>query len=1694
MRPIDYVEAFTATPGPFSEILEAIVSGSDAWLRGDAEFKELQPVKRLLALSREEQHDALLAVFQEIGLFHDRYRKRVEQVNDRAAREILLPLCSSAACLLKRNHKLSQDEWARVLGDIAKYKYIVVDYEHVYTKLLLTQLERNAERWISLSQPLREAMIVVSKRIGTTSSNAPHQKAAERFATILRRFEAKAEFLSRPPEEWHAWTEAALREAASTLDPQLTSLPAFPSTRGDPLHEAYAIAQAFCGEAMAQIDRFPLDIRKVNATQTAMAFEPRSHILIAAIRWSVWLRVIGRSVAAFVEGYPHVRDTSHLMTHFVERLAQKRSDLTEAQVADIVQLGDPARHHGRCWVPDAAMINLLWHHSRKHALSGEACQQITRLYESLCRRMLVLSGREQERLTMLRGTVSASASTLPTPSSTSPGDPRQTAAFLLDNYITTLAQRPLMTQRPGEDPRPTTLDDILATTPDMQQEVLREALVMLEWLRTPEHPPPPPRWDKWHLECVPHHIIESLCLAILHRQPPLCDELLLMLGDAVLHPYGGSLNAEGIIPFAILLERTLARSEPTVDLRQMAARLGEAMARRRQPSEQRLAELLTSYASGLDPQRPSTHHRSANLPESDAATRKRHAALLDALHEVGRLGEWAYPEFRERPEMQAILGLPDAERSTMLLRLFDELGSAAARVKDDSEDGLDWLNFHEHTRAHVSVMAIQWMLERPLGLDEAEWARILGNLARYRILWMWPFQTHLPATFEALSRDADAWTSIAPETAALIEKVGSSICGITYEKSHMMLNEKLRSVLQRFTGGTSKETKTPGLPALPAASPTTRTEITFLLSQLAREVVDMEVFRGHVFGGCPSFATLCALPADRFPELLRQATERHEVLVGPDGMMNTGGWSTNPGCRERLALLEIIATHLPKAVEGKPHVINYLCAWVASQQNWATAFDRVEDGLLRAVEKHAKAQDVMPAMAAWVTIARERWTKYPKTYASKIKRSGPLLNDELIIDLDPGEPWAAQALTDVNGAAPAARAAWTHLIDHCMGASGSAPSAKWAARATDLIKAIGKRDFEAAILRWLPLTSEARTTVATTGYLQLPIGSIMLLDRSMSTLRGLSWAVALAPTPTNAPDIARALGKLVISAYRKIPQRGPRAILVGNAAIHALGQMKGPDALGQLAMLRVKVKFGTGQKMLEKALVAAATREGLPRDEIEELAVPSYGMTDVGLRREEIGEFIAELRIEPGGSLELTFTKMAVDAKGKPAKAQRSVPAVIKSDFADDLKELKAAAKDIASMLPAQRDRIDSLFVDNKSWPLATWRERYLDHPLVGTIARRLIWTFTPAPGAKAAPTAHAAWLDERASLVTVGGEPFTPAEGTTVSLWHPINHATDDILAWRRFFEDRQIRQPFKQAHREVYILTDAERNTNTYSNRYAAHIIRQHQFNALCAARHWKNKLRLMVDAEYPPATRHLRAFGLRAEFWIEGAGDDYGVHTNEAGTFHFLATDQVRFYNEGAAQGIAHASGGGAYVRDRAAPGNPVNEPLSLDQIPPLAFSEIMRDVDLFVGVGSIGNNPQWADGGPTNEHRDYWWHFSFGEMSESGRTRRDILSRLVPRLKIASVCTLAEQFLIVKGKLRTYKIHLGSGNILMEPNDQYLCIVPSSREEALGTASGGPGVFLPFEGDRTLSIILSKAFMLAADDTIADPSIRSQIARK
>lgn len=715
------------------------------------------------------------------------------------------------------------------------------------------------------------------------------------------------------------------------------------------------------------------------------------------------------------------------------------------------------------------------------------------------------------------------------------------------------------------------------------------------------------------------------------------------------------------------------------------------------------------------------------------------------------------------------------------------------------------------------------------------------------------------------------------------------------------------------------------------------------------------------------------------------------------------------------------------------------------------------------------------------------------------RRIEKLVGRGAIFQLAPGEAWSDAALADLASMPEEMRVEWTALLSQCSSANVAAPSSAWSKSAATALERIGFQEFKNRAVRWFALVDQPRTQH------EAQFHEDFIMVTHADVLRGLAWCCSVFEDH----QLAQTLGRLAISAYRKVPGFGPRAAKVGNAAITALGIMPGQEGIHQLSLVKLRLKSRPAQAAIEKALTGAAERAGLPVDEIEEMIVPTYGLTEVGRCTEVMGEFTAQLTVAGGGT-ELVWLK-------PDGKVQKSIPASVKAEHADELKELQGAAKDIQRMLPAQRERIDTLFLQQKSWPLAVWRERYLDHPLVGVIARRLLWEFTTGQ-----ETTTGIWFDssssrrrESAEGASAGDSPVagqdrgltSAATGalvdldlrpiahlgaeTTVRLWHPISKDTEEVLAWRAWLDEQQIQQPFKQAHRELYLLTDAERQTRTYSNRYATHVLRQHQFNALCAARGWKNKLRLLVDAEFPPATLYLPKWNLRAEFWIEGAGDNYGTDTNETGTFLYLTTDQVRFYRYVAAdvsrRSLGQAQAESADSRPRLQEDEPA-EPLPLDEIPPLVFSEVMRDVDLFVGVASVGNDPNWADGGPEGRYQAYWQSYSFGDLSATAKTRREVLARLLPRLKIAAQCSLADKFLVVKGSLRTYKIHLGSGNILMEPNDQYLCIVPAQSAEA-----GKDRVFLPFEGDTTLSVILSKAFLLAEDAKIKDPTILSQINR-
>ncbi len=540
-------------------------------------------------------------------------------------------------------------------------------------------------------------------------------------------------------------------------------------------------------------------------------------------------------------------------------------------------------------------------------------------------------------------------------------------------------------------------------------------------------------------------------------------------------------------------------------------------------------------------------------------------------------------------------------------------------------------------------------------------------------------------------------------------------------------------------------------------------------------------------------------------------------------------------------------------------------------------------------------------------------------------------------------------------------------------------------------------------------------------------------------IRAMVWHSAL----INDNELSNKVEELGLLCFKKFPGYGAVSVKIGNGTIYAFSILPFKDGIARLTKYRSKIKYSSVLKLIENTILKIAEKEGKTPDEMEEMAVNGFNLINYQYT-EQIKDFQAILSIN-------SLHKVDILWKNPKSKIQKTVPDVLKNGAGASVKRIKQKAKEIQTNLSAQKDRIEQFYIRNRKLGYKQWEEFYGKHPLVSYIANKLIWSFSGEDQELILLPGRDGFINSSGNIVSKDLSSYT------VELWHPINSSSKEIENWRNFFLSNEIQQPFKQAFREIYIVTDAELETRSYSNRFASHILRQHQFTALCQQRQWRYTLMGQWDSHNTP-TRLLPAYNLRAEFWVDMDYD--GGTANDMGIFDYIFTDQVRIYS-------------GPDLMD-------------MINVPKIAFSEIMRDVDLFVGVTSIGNDPNWQDSG--NEHfNTYWSQYSFKDLNETAKIRKQTLEYLIPKLKIRDNTTVDGNYVVVKGKLRTYKIHIGSGNILMAPNDQYLCIVPDRQKSATN-------LFLPFEGDQMLSIVLSKALLLADDDKIKDTTITSQINRK
>ena len=532
--------------------------------------------------------------------------------------------------------------------------------------------------------------------------------------------------------------------------------------------------------------------------------------------------------------------------------------------------------------------------------------------------------------------------------------------------------------------------------------------------------------------------------------------------------------------------------------------------------------------------------------------------------------------------------------------------------------------------------------------------------------------------------------------------------------------------------------------------------------------------------------TLKDTPAGRRLTSLEPPATRLVVLALLEQLTHMSGREKTPyyaQARMLLAYDALTRRSLPYVAEDLEVMLFY------DRERGVGHYGAPPSNALKACEVFAEAAVLPDTVKEGLTLWMRQLTRGRKGAGiSKAKaRVEKLLGLEEAHRIAPGEAWADQALRDLDGLDEPLRRAWSALLVHMPDVRGGKPNAKWIKRARELLAAVGPREFDVRVRQWFALVDKRpETEMHAARWERDP--NVTLTEDSSDVIKGLVWASTL--IEGDCKEMARSLGALALSAYRKVPGIGPRAPKVGNACVNALGTMPGTVPVGQLGLIKMRVKYKPAQKGITKSMAAAAERAGIGPDELEEMGVPTYGLSEVGLGRDSIGEFEAVIQVEDARSVTLGWRK--ADGQGG-WKSQKTVPQAVKTEHPDAIKELRATLKDIRALLSAQRERIDGLFLLQRSWSIGAWRERYLDHPLVGVLARRLIWRFK-REGEE--PVAGAFLEGE---VVGPDDRPLKPEPGMMVDLWHPIHETTESVTAWRDWFRRHAITQPFKQAYREV-------------------------------------------------------------------------------------------------------------------------------------------------------------------------------------------------------------------------------------------------------------------------------------------------------
>ena len=263
-------------------------------------------------------------------------------------------------------------------------------------------------------------------------------------------------------------------------------------------------------------------------------------------------------------------------------------------------------------------------------------------------------------------------------------------------------------------------------------------------------------------------------------------------------------------------------------------------------------------------------------------------------------------------------------------------------------------------------------------------------------------------------------------------------------------------------------------------------------------------------------------------------------------------------------------------------------------------------------------------------------------------------------------------------------------------------------------------------------------------------------------------------------------------------------------AVRAIAFNGSAQALLLVDQIARKFKSNQVKNAAKEALNDAAIALGISRDELDDRIIPNLGLNMQAERILDYGPRTFTVRLTPQLTLEIYDNSK---------KQLKKLPSPGKQDDAEKAawaqEELKQMKKQLKLVITAQKLRLDQVLTTARFWKAQSWKELFVNNPVMHQFAVGLIWGLYENGQLK-----DTFRYMEDGSFNTVDEAEYTFPKTGMIGLVHPLELSEELLQAWKEQLLDYEITQPVEQLDRPVYYVTEEEKGIEKITRFYGKAI----------------------------------------------------------------------------------------------------------------------------------------------------------------------------------------------------------------------------------------------------------------------------------